>query len=440
MMHPTRRDLLKLLSYTTIMGGGYASHSSSEVQTASIGNLLAHFPQLARTHNGHPLSYLDSAATTLRPRPVLEAMQRFYETQNANPSRESHSMAATAADAFDSARAQIAKFINARDPLEIIWTRGTTESLNLVATAWGGAHLQAGDEVLLTLSEHASSMLPWQIACEKARATIRYLDVDESGRLNLSDLDKLLSKKTKLVCFTHVSNVLGAINPAKEICRRAKAAGARVMVDAAQSIPHFAVDVQELNCDFAAFSSHKMLGPMGIGVLYATREAMEEIPAYQSGSNMAHARSLTEWDYAPGALRFGAGTPNVADAIGIASASELLTRLDRKQLWSREQNITVYALSRLRSVPNLKVIGPTTAEQRVSIFSFVMDRVSVSAIVGRLDELGICIRVGDLASMPLLQKFGLNSAARASLYIYSTESDVNRLVDGLQMLLARKCQ
>ena len=212
------------------------------------------------------------------------------------------------------------------------------------------------------------------------------------------------------------------------------------MVDAAQSIPHFAVDVQELNCDFAAFSSHKMLGPMGIGVLYATRAAMEEIPAYQSGSNMAHARSLTEWEYAPGALRFGAGTPNVADAIGIASASELLTRLDRKQLWSREQSTTVYALSRLRDVPTLKVIGPTTAEQRVSIFSFVMDRVSVSEIVGSLDELGICIRVGDLASMPLLQKFGLNSAARASLYIYSTESDVNRLVDGLQMLLARKCQ
>jgi cysteine desulfurase/selenocysteine lyase len=382
--------------------------------------------------------YLDSAATTLRPSPVLDAIRKFYETQNANPGREIHFLAATAADEFDSARARIARFINAADPLEIIWTRGTTEALNLIASAWGGPQLRAGDELILTVAEHASSMLPWQIGAAKARATIRYLEVDENGNLKLQNLDNLLSKRTKLVCFTYVSNVLGTINSAKELCHRASEAGARVVIDAAQAVPHFPIDVQELGCDFAAFSGHKMLGPMGVGVLYARREVMEEMQVYQSGSNMAHARSLTDWHYSPGALRFGAGTPNVADAVGLAAAADWLTMFDRGKLWSSEQQLTRYALARLQQVRDLRVLGPLVAEQRTSIFSFVIDGVAASTIAHHLDGVGICIRAGDLASMPLLQRFGLESAARASLYLYSTEAEVNRLADALEQLESKK--
>jgi cysteine desulfurase/selenocysteine lyase len=438
-MNATRRDLLQFIGCAPLLARWPSlTRFAKAPGGAESPKIRDYFPQLSTTLNGHPLAYLDSAATTLRPRPVLDAMRKFYEDQNANPGREVHSVAATAADEFDSARARMAKFINAADPLEIIWTRGTTEALNLVASAWGGPHLQAGDELILTIAEHASSMLPWQIAAAKGRATIRYIEVDENGHLKLRDLETLLSKRTKLVCFTYVSNVLGAINPAKELCHRARGAGARVLIDAAQAVPHLRIDVQELGCDFAAFSSHKMLGPMGAGVLYARRQAMEEMQVYQAGSNMAHARSLTDWHYSPGALRFGAGTPNVADAVGLASAAELLTTFDRGKLWSSEQQLTRYALTRLQQVRGLRILGPLVAEQRIAIFSFVIAGVAASTIVRHVDRLGICIRAGDLASMPLLQRFGLESAARASLYVYSTEAEIDRLADALEQLESRK--
>jgi cysteine desulfurase/selenocysteine lyase len=438
-MNATRRELLQVMGFAPLLPSWPSPEAfAKETRRADSHRIRDYFSQLSTTHNGHPLVYLDSAATTLRPSPVLDAIRKFYETQNANPGREIHFLAATAADEFDSARARIARFINAADPLEIIWTRGTTEALNLIASAWGGPQLRAGDELILTVAEHASSMLPWQIGAAKARATIRYLEVDENGNLKLQNLDNLLSKRTKLVCFTYVSNVLGTINSAKELCHRASEAGARVVIDAAQAVPHFPIDVQELGCDFAAFSGHKMLGPMGVGVLYARREVMEEMQVYQSGSNMAHARSLTDWHYSPGALRFGAGTPNVADAVGLAAAADWLTMFDRGKLWSSEQQLTRYALARLQQVRDLRVLGPLVAEQRTSIFSFVIDGVAASTIAHHLDGVGICIRAGDLASMPLLQRFGLESAARASLYLYSTEAEVNRLADALEQLESKK--
>ena len=438
-MNATRRELLQVMGCAPLLPSWPSPEAfAKETRRADSHRIRDYFSQLSTTHNGHSLVYLDSAATTLRPSPVLDAIRKFYETQNANPGREIHFLAATAADEFDSARARIARFINAADPLEIIWTRGTTEALNLVASAWGGPQLQAGDELILTVAEHASSMLPWQIAAAKARATIRYLEVDENGNLKPQNLDNLLSKRTKLVCFTYVSNVLGTINSAKELCHRASEAGARVVIDAAQAVPHFPIDVQELGCDFAAFSGHKMLGPMGVGALYARREVMEEMQVYQSGSNMAHARSLTDWHYSPGALRFGAGTPNVADAVGLAAAADWLTMFDRGKLWSSEQQLTRYALARLQQVRGLRILGPLVAEQRTSIFSFVIDGVAASTIAHHLDGVGICIRAGDLASMPLLQRFGLESAARASLYVYSTEAEINRLADALEQLESNK--
>jgi cysteine desulfurase/selenocysteine lyase len=438
-MISTRRDVLHVLGFLPLLASSASSSSPFRGLTNSdVSALGRYFPQLATMHNGHPLAYLDSAATTLRPRPVLEAMVDFYQSRNANPGHQLHFLATAAADEFDTARVRVAKFINALDPLEIVWTRGTTEALNIVASAWGLVHLRPGDEVILTLAEHASCMLPWQRAAEQTGATIRYVDVDDEGRLRLDILDKFLSQRTKIVCFTHVSNVLGAINPAKEICRRAKQVGARVLIDAAQSVPHMGIDVQAIGCDFAAFSSHKMLGPMGVGILYARREALDEMQVYQSGANMAHARSLTEWEYAAGALRFGAGTPSVADAIGLAAAADFLTALGQSNLWTREQHLTAYAIDQFRTVPGLRIVGPTTADRRVSIFSYVIDGVSTQDIVQKLDRLGICVRTGDLASMPLLQRFELRSAVRASLYIYTTEAEVDRLADTLGRLAQRK--
>jgi len=438
-MISTRRDLLHVLGLLPLL----ASSASSSLPFRGPANfdvsaLREYFPQLATTHNMHPLAYLDSAATTLRPRPVLEAMVEFYRSRNANPGHQLHFLATAAAAEFDAARVRIAKFMNASDPLEIVWTRGTTEAINLVASAWGLVHLHPGDELILTLAEHASCMLPWQRAAQQTGAIIRYVDVDDEGRLRLDTLDKFLSKRTKIVCFTHVSNVLGAINPATEICRRAKQVGARVLIDAAQSVPHMAIDVQAIDCDFAAFSSHKMLGPMGVGILYGRREALEEMQVYQSGANMAHARSLTEWEYATGALRFGAGTPSVAEAIGLAAAADFLTTLGQTNLWNREQHLTTYAIEKLRTVPGLRIIGPTTADERVSIFSYAIDGVSTQNIVQKLDRLGICVRAGDLASMPLLQSLELTSAVRASLYMYTTEFEVDRLADTLRHLASRK--
>jgi cysteine desulfurase / selenocysteine lyase len=438
-MISTRRDILHVLGFLPLLASSASSSAPFRgPMNSDVSALGRYFPQLATMHNGHPLAYLDSAATTLRPWPVLEAMVDFYQSRNANPGHQLHFLASAAADEFDTARVRVAEFINASDPLEIVWTRGTTEALNLVASAWGLVHLRPGDEVILTLAEHASCMLPWQRAAEQTGATIRYVDVDDEGRLRLDTLDKFLSKRTKIVCFTHVSNVLGAINPAQDICRRAKLVGARVLIDAAQSVPHIGIDVQAIGCDFAAFSSHKMLGPMGVGVLYARREALEEMHVYQSGANMAHARSLTEWEYAAGALRFGAGTPSVADAIGFAAAADFCTTLGQSNLWAREQHLTGYALDRLRMVPGLRMVGPTTADQRVSIFSYVIGGVSTQDIVQKLDRLGICVRAGDLASMPLLQRFELRSAVRASLYLYTTEAEVDRLADTLGRLALRK--
>jgi cysteine desulfurase / selenocysteine lyase len=434
-MITTRRDVLRIACAVPVITEGLLRGlPMSQGSNVAVADLRALFPQLAIRSNGRPLIYLDSAGTTLRPRPVLETLIQFYQYRNANPGRGIHSLANHAMEEYEDARAQVAKFINAADPLEMIWTRGTTEALNLFASSWVVPRLRSGDEIILTISEHASCMLPLQIAAKKTGAQIRYIDVDEDGRLRLDQLDKALSSRTKLVAFTHVSNVLGAINPAKDICRRAKQFGARALVDLAQSVPHFSVDVQDMGCDFAAFSSHKMLGPMGAGALYARRDAMDEMSVYQAGANMAHAHGLTDWEYATGALRFGAGTPSVADALGFASASRLLTSLDRNALWRREQQLTRYALERLHSVPRLRILGPKTAENRVSIFSFAMNGIPTTSIVSALDKAGISIRGGDLACMQLLERFNSQSAARASLYAYTTEPEVETFATALENL------
>ena len=396
--------------------------------------LRAQFPALAQRVNGNPLVYLDSAATTQRPRVVIDGLSHFYVHENANPSSSLHTLARRCATLYQKARETVARFVNARGSDEIVWTRGTTEAINLVAASWGVANLRSGDEIILTVSEHYSSLVPWQLAAQRAGAHVRVLDVDDEGRLRLDQLDTLLSSRTKLVVFPHVSNVLGLINPAKEICQRAHRAGAAVLVDGAQSIPHFSVDVQELGCDFFAFSGHKMFGPMGTGVLWARREILDRMPPYQSGSNMVHE---VEMEGAPahfvsGSLKFEAGTPNVAGALGLATATEFLESLGRKTLWMREQELTRYALRRLHEVPGLRILGAKEAEDRVSVFSFIIENKKPLDVVKSLDAQGIAIRGGDLASLPVLIRMGVSAAMRVSCYAYTTLREIDQLVAALK--------
>ena len=393
-----------------------------------------HFPALGQTVNGHPLAYLDTAATAQRPDAVIDAVSAFYRTDNANPGRTLHSVARRAYDAYEDARRTVARFIGAGDPLEVIFTRGTTEAINLVATAWGGANLRTGDEVLLTVAEHASSMLPWQLAARRSGAMLRYLEVEDDGRLDPGRLARSLSPRTRVFVCTHVSNVLGVINPARELCQVARQAGVTVLLDAAQSVPHFPVDVADMGCDFLAFSGHKMMGPMGCGVLWGRRALLDAMPPYQAGSNMAHDADFDRADYAPGALRFGAGTPSVADAVGLAAAIGFLERLGRAEAWARERILVAHALRRLSAVPGIRILGSARPEDRIGVFSFVVDGTEPEALLVKLDQRGIAIRAGDLASLPLLRRFGVSRAARASLYLYTTEDEVDRLSDALTAL------
>ena len=392
------------------------------------------FPALRHQVNGHPLAYLDSAATTLRPIDVTRALAHFDEHLNANPGRTLHTLARRAYEAGEEARRAVARLISAPDPLEIVFTRGTTEAINLVATAWGGANLRPGDEVLLTVSDHASVMLPCQLAARKAGAEVRYLDVDDEGRLRLEQLDHLLTSRTRLFAFPHVSNVLGLVNPARELCARARQVGAVTLVDGAQSVPHVRVNVQELDCDFLAFSAHKMMGPMGTGVLWGRHELLERMPPYQAGSNMAHDVGLESASYSAAALRFGAGTPNLSGAVGLAAAIRLLDDVGAAAQGEHEQALTRHALERLQEVPGLRILGPATVEDRIPVFSFTMEGKAPMEILSVLDRRGVAIRAGDLAALPLLQRFGIDRAARVSLYLYSTVAEIDRLVEGLQQV------
>lgn len=412
------------------------SHSEETESNRSLRNLRAQFPLLKERVDGHSLVYLDSAATTQRPRAVIDAIANFYLHENANPAKSLHTLAGRSAMLYDKGRTAVARFLNARGPDEVVWTRGTTEAINLAASSWGGANLRAGDEIVLTAAEHYSSLLPWQLAARRANAQLRILDVEDDGRLRIDQLDTLLSEKTKIVVFPHVSNVLGLINPAKEICERAHRVGALVLVDGAQSAPHFSVDVQEIGCDFFAFSAHKMLGPMGTGILWARREILEQMPPYQAGSNMAHDVDIDSGSahLAEGARKFEAGTPNVPGAVGLGAAIEFRESLGLKELWAREQELTEYALSRLKEVRGLRILGPTESNNRISVFSFVIEKREALDIVKALDATGIAVRGGDLASLPLLKRMRVTAAVRASCYVYTTTEEIDRLVSALQGL------
>lgn len=448
-MDTSRRDFLKLLAPLMALP---ADGQSGEPRVADILDLLgratsesapprqfnadwrSQFPALAQKVNGSPLAYLDTAATAQRPTAVTKALMDFYERDNANPGRALHTLARRADADYESSRRTVATFINATDPLEIVFTRGTTEGINLVATAWGGANLRTGDEVLLTVSEHASNMLPWQLAAKRAGATVRYLDIQDDGRLRLDHLDALLTPRTRVFSFMHVSNVLGLINPAKELCARARRAGVITVVDAAQSVPHFKVDVQDIGCDFLAFSGHKMMGPMGTGVLWGRRALLDAMPPYQAGSNMAHEVGLDSADYSPGALKFGAGTPNVSGPVGLAAAIGFIDAIGFGAIRAHEQLLARHFLSRLAELPRVRLLGSNVATDRIGVFTFLVEGMQPLDVVTALDAKGIAIRGGDLASLPLLMRLGVKRASRASIYLYSTIEEIDRLIEELKTL------
>ena len=393
----------------------------------------ADFPALGQLVNGKPLAYLDSAATTLRPAAVIDAVADYYRTANANPSATLHTLARRSAQRYLEARAEVARFINA-DPREIIWTRGTTEGINLFAAAWGGANLRAGDEIVVSMAEHYSNWLPWRAIAEKTGARVRVFGVTDDGHLDLAELERTLTSRTRLVAVSHVSNVLGVINSIEAVVSRARAVGARVLVDGAQSAPHVPIDVKALGCDFFVFSSHKMLGPMATGVAWARHELLEAMPPYQTGSNMAHDVDLDSAVFEHDGQKFQAGTPNVSGPIGLAAACTYVKGLGRDGIATHEKAITTRALAVLAQVPGLKLIGPSSSENRLPVFCFTLTNTDVPTIVKALDAEGVAIRGGDMAALPLLQRFGTRSAARVSCYLYNSVGEIDRLGEILMRL------
>jgi cysteine desulfurase/selenocysteine lyase len=406
--------------------------TGGNAQSAGPSGWPSTFPALRQRINGQPLTFLDSAATTLRPQSVIDAIVDYYSTDNANPSRV-HTLASRAADRLAAARQQLARFVNASDPSEIIFVRGTTEGLNLVASTFAAATLKAGDEIVLTLAEHSSNLMPWTRAARQAGAAVRILDVDDEGRPQLDQLKQMMSARTKLLAFSHVSNVLGYLNPAREMCAIARAAGAHTIIDGAQGAPHAPVDVRDLGCDFYVFSGHKMLGPMGTGVVWGRRDLLEAMPPYHVGSNMAHDVDFEHAAFEHGAQKFQAGTPDVAGPVGLATAASFLTTAAAR-LQQHDDELVRHGLARLSRIPKVRVIGPRHPENRVPVFTFSVEGQPAAAVAKALDARGIAVRAGDMAALPLLKRFGVTEAVRASAYVYSTTSDLDRLADALLAL------
>ena len=403
--------------------------SSAQEKLLDVDSARADFPILSRKVHGKDLVYLDNAATTQKPTQVIERLNRYYREENANVHRGIHFLSAEATSQYEHARRTVQAFINAESDDEIVFTRGTTESINLVAQSFGQAHLGPGDEVLITAMEHHSNIVPWQMATERAGATLKAVPIHSSGELDMDAFADLLSSKTKLVAFSHVSNALGSVNPVKAIVEQAHAVGARVLVDGAQGVVHMPVDVRDLDCDFYVFSAHKLYGPTGIGALYGKLEALESLPPFQGGGAMIEQVTLEKTTYAAPPARFEAGTPHIGGAIGFAAAIDYVTNLGMAAISAHERDLTAYTREALASVPGLKLIGD--AKDRAGVFSFVMDGTHPSDVATILDMEGVAVRSGHHCTQPLMDFYGVPATARASLGLYTNRNDIDRLVAGL---------
>ncbi len=391
----------------------------------------ADFPILNVKIHGKPLVYLDNAASSQKPLQVLEAMDRYYRELNANVHRGVHYLSEESTRRYEGARRRVARFINARSDKEIIWTRNATEAINLVAYSWGLANLKPGDEILVTEMEHHSNLVPWQIIAQRTGAKLRHLPINDQGYLRVDLLDRFLTERTRLFAFTAMSNVLGTINPVRELVEAAHAVGALTLVDGAQSVPHMPVDVQALGCDFLAFSGHKMCGPTGIGVLYGRRDLLEEMPPFMGGGDMIREVHLdhSKWNEVP--WKFEAGTPAIAEAIGLGAAVDYLSDLGMENVQAHESALVRYAMERLQDVEGLRILGPRP-EDRGGVVAFTLGDIHPHDIAAVLDSEGIAIRAGHHCAQPLHERYGIMATARASFYIYNTTQEVDRLAEGLE--------
>jgi len=407
-----------------------ARSASSPALSYDVARVRSEFPILARQINGKPLVYLDSAASSQRPLAVLRAIELYETTMHANVHRGVHTLSQTATEAFENAREIVRRFLNARSTREIVFVRGTTEAINLVANSWGRSHVGPGDEILITYLEHHANIVPWQMLCAATGAQLRAAPVKPNGELDFEAFRKLLSARTRLVAVAHVSNALGTILPVQEIVHLAHARGVPVLLDGAQAVPHQTVDVQAIDCDFYAFSGHKVYGPTGIGALYARESLLAVMPPWQGGGDMILSVGIESSTYNELPWRFEAGTPNISGAVGLGAALEYVEALGRLAIAAHEHTLLELATERLSALPRLKLIG--TASAKAAVVSFVMDGVHPHDIGTILDSEGIAIRTGHHCAMPIMVAFGLAATARASFGCYNNAEDVDRLVEGLQ--------
>ncbi len=397
-----------------------------------VERLRAQFPILSEQAHGHPLVYLDNAATTQKPREVIDALSRYYETSNANVHRGVHMLSERATAAFEGARAEAAAFLGAAHTHEIIFTRNATEGINLVAQSWGQVHLKPGDEVLISAMEHHSNIVPWQLACERTRAKLRVIPIDDRGVLDLDAFHRLLSSRTRMVAVSHLSNALGTVNPVADIATAAHAAGAAVLVDGAQAAYHRAVDVQALGVDFYVCTGHKLYGPTGIGVLYGTTAQLDAMPPFLGGGDMISSVTFEKstWNVLP--YKFEAGTPHIEGAIGLAAAMRFVRGIGFDWITAHESQLLAYGTEALASVPGVRLIG--TAPDKASILSFVMEGVHPHDVGTIVDQQGVAIRTGHHCAQPVMERFGVPATARASLAMYNTTDDIDRLVAALHQV------
>jgi cysteine desulfurase/selenocysteine lyase len=398
--------------------------------TLDIPAIRAQFPILQTQARGKPLVYLDNAATTQKPRAVIESLVNYYEQSNANIHRGVHYLSEKATEEYEGARETVQKFLNARASHEIIYTRGTTEAINLVAATYGRANVQAGDEVIVSELEHHSNIVPWQILCQEKGATLRVIPIDDSGELRLDEYDKLLSEKTKIVAVNYVSNALGTINPVREIIAKAHAVGAKVLIDGAQSSAHIKVDVQELDCDFYTLSGHKIYAPTGIGVLYGKTELLEAMPPYQGGGDMiSHVSwSRTEWNALP--YKFEAGTPHIEGGIGLGVALDWVSEIGLDAIAAHEHELLTAATEKVQEIEGLKIFG--TAREKAGVLSFTIEGAHPTDVGMILDSQGVAIRTGHHCAQPVMDRYGVPATARASFAVYNTLEDVDRFIAALK--------
>jgi cysteine desulfurase / selenocysteine lyase len=402
-------------------------------EALDVSKIRADFPILKQKIHGKPLVYLDNGATSQKPQSVIDTLNRYYSTENSNIHRGVHCLSERATAAYETARQKIKSFVNARSEQEIIFVRGTTEAINLVAQSYGRTFLKKGDEIIVSAMEHHSNIVPWQMLCEQIGARLRVIPINHDGELVLDEYRRLLGEKTKLVSVTHVSNALGTIVPVKDMVRLAHERSVPVLLDGAQAVPHLKVDVQELGCDFYAFSGHKLFGPTGVGILYGRSELLDAMPPYQGGGDMISLVTFEKTHYNVLPYKFEAGTPHIAGGIGLAAAIDYLAGLDWRQVAAHEHDLLAYATSALSNIDGLRIIG--TAKEKVGVISFVFEHVHAHDVGTILDQEGVAVRAGHHCAMPVMQRFGVPATTRASFALYNTREEIDVLVRGIHRAL-----